>query len=66
MVIRSTVLRRGPVITVGSPGILKPGSDILRKSSSQREPVSQSAPGQSRLSLFLERLSRPRVFPFGH
>lgn len=51
------------MITVGSPEILKPGSDILRKSSSQREPVSQSARDSPVLSLFLERLFTPQSVP---
>ena len=51
------------MITVGTPEILKPGSDILRKSSSQREPASQSARDSPVLSLFLEFLSTPQSVP---
>lgn len=40
---RSPALRRGSVITAGSPEIPKPGRDIIRKSFSQHEPASQSA-----------------------
>ena len=56
---RSAALRRVPIITISGPEILKPGSDILRKSSSQREPASQSAWDSPVLQLFLERFFTP-------